>query len=318
MLSYFDNLTTRHSDRTQILFDPRTHTDLINQRYTGTAADYLSSFDDSIQQATRGFAYLELHTLVKDYLVLLSKPTRVDFMSGQVTDCNKKDKLALEHEFWRRAADFVTQKKICTNCDKYIEDGQTECAECCTLTGAFSVSYMDVTRTNYSSKYSYFRKQHFYDCMIQFQGKQPAHLSQELMERLTRLYLHNKKYMTKFNIMKWLKDMNETSHYEDIHLIYSLLLGEPAPNLDAIEQQLLADFDLFLTEYTKIINKHDQKVRKNFINIQYVLFQLLKRHGFPCKAADFILPRTLEIRKTYDAICAEIFAQLKWNHTAIS
>ena len=112
--------------------------------------------------------------------------------------------------------------------------------------------------------------------------------------------------------MKWLKDLNANKHYENIHLIHSIITGIPCVTFGTLEPILLDDFEKFLYYYDKKFI--DSLVRKNFINVQYILFQLLKRHHFNCHSEDFVLPKTLEIKKSYDTICGEIFKILKWNY----
>ena len=64
--------------------------------------------------------------------------------------------------------------------------------------------------------------------------------------------------------------------------------------------------------------KRDAKFdRKNFINTQYVLFQLLRRHKYMCKKQDFNILKTIDRKSFHDDICKELFEELGWNFTAI-
>ena len=55
----------------------------------------------------------------------------------------------------------------------------------------------------------------------------------------------------------------------------------------------------------------------NFFNNQYVLYQLLTKHGHPCDISEFNILKTVE-RKTYhDEICRELFRELGWNFVSV-
>ena len=53
--------------------------------------------------------------------------------------------------------------------------------------------------------------------------------------------------------------------------------------------------------------------RKNFINTQYVLYQLLLKHKHPCNKEDFTILKTLDRKTFHDEIMSNIFLQLGWN-----
>jgi len=294
---------------------------LVEQGMVNIALDYKQCLTPA-RHYSPAFTLMRLRPLIANYLRLVNVPKRVNFLTRDITVTNEQEKNDIEHKFWLTTDNFHTVKFTCTNCGAYIAQPGVACTECFVDGKLFGASYADMTRTNFNSKYSYFRRQHFYECIVQFQGRHPAKIEPEILEKLARLYrTNNQACLTKLTIMKWLKDMNATRHYENIHLLYSILSKIPCPNLDTLESTLLSDFDIFLCQYTKIFS-HDaagesRKLRKNFISVQYVLYQFLTRHHFPCKQDDFILPRTIEIRKLYDSICGKIFATLQWNHTKL-
>ena len=67
----------------------------------------------------------------------------------------------------------------------------------------------------------------------------------------------------------------------------------------------------------KNIGKIIKLIEKNFINTQYVLFQLLRRHKYPCKRADFNILKTIDRKSFHDDVCKSLFEQLGWNFTAL-
>ena len=238
-------------------------------------------------------------------------------LTKQLIEPNRAEIEKIEFDFWQNAPNFNGEYLICSNCSKS-RKGDEDCCECFLDNYKFGQTFSDISRTNLSTKYSYFRRQHFFECLMQFQGKQHVTICPKILEKLEQLFNKNHNdNLTKYNVTTWLKDMNATRHYGDVHLIYSLLTKIPCANLEAIECELLNDFDMFLCEYNKNWQDELNTQRKNFINIQYVLFQLLNRREYHFKQDEFILPRTIEIRKNYERMCQKIFNNLGWNLTSI-
>ena len=209
-----------------------------------------------------------------------------------------------------------------------IYDNHYVCETCglVTETTQHHISYKDIDRVNISSKYTYDRRTHFRDCINQFQGKQNASIDPKVYEDLcTQFVAHgliptNYKELpnevafesiTKEHIMLFLKDTKHTKHYEDTVLIHTTLTHRSPPDISHLENQLIQDFDTLTDIYDKTY-KHTND-RKNFINTQYVLYQLLRRHKFPCKKEDFNILKTIDRKYFHDTICAELFQQLGWN-----
>ena len=55
--------------------------------------------------------------------------------------------------------------------------------------------------------------------------------------------------------------------------------------------------------------------RSNFLNSNYVLFQLLRKNGHACEFSSFYCLRTPTSRIMHDNICERIFADLGWPFT---
>lgn len=188
------------------------------------------------------------------------------------------------------------------------------------------ISYKDIDRVNISSKYTYDRRTHFRDCINQFQGKQNASIDPQVYADLIRQFiLHDLvpgnhadmpkevafSKITKEHIMLFLKETRHSKHYEDVVLIYTTLTNKPAPDISHLENALLQDFDTLTDLYDKKYKNTTD--RKNFINTQYVLYQLLRRHKYPCKKEDFNILKTVDRKYYHDTICTELFQQLGWN-----
>jgi len=188
------------------------------------------------------------------------------------------------------------------------------------------ISYKDIDRVNISSKYTYDRRTHFRDCINQFQGKQNAYIDPKVyLDLIEQFVLHdlippNYKELpklesfseiTKEHIMIFLKETGHSKHYEDIVLIHTTITGKPAPNISHLENVLLQDFDILTEIYDKKYKNNSS--RKNFINTQYVLYQLLRRHKYPCKKEDFNILKTVDRKYYHDTICTELFQEVGWN-----
>ena len=77
-----------------------------------------------------------------------------------------------------------------------------------------------------------------------------------------------------------------------------------------MEEKLLQDFDILTEVYDKKFKNID---RKNFINTQYVLYQLLLRHKHTCNKEDFSILKTIDRKNFHDEIMKVLFETIGWN-----
>lgn len=194
-----------------------------------------------------------------------------------------------------------------------------------------TVSFKDISRVNMSNKYTYERRIHFKDCINQYQGKQNATIDDKVYRDLEEQFeRHNllvgdasmpKKQrfenVTKDQIMMFLKETGHTKHYEDIVLIYHTMTGKKVDDISHLEAKLMEDFDKISDLYDKKYKMERKIERKSFINTQYILFQLLRRHKYPCKKEDFNMLKTLDRQSFHDEIVRDLFEQLSFNFTPI-
>ena len=185
-------------------------------------------------------------------------------------------------------------------------------------------SYNDIDRINISSKYMYDRKVHFRDCIKQYQGKQnstiPDKIYKDIEHQFSKHHLlidspiKEEKFqnITKNHILLFLKELGYSNHYENVHLIYYNFTGIKPDDISYLEEQLLDDFDALTDLYDKQFKNIN---RKNFINTQYVLYQLLQRHKHKCNKEEFIILKTIDRKFFHDEVCKTLFEQLGWNHT---
>lgn len=267
--------------------------------------------------------------LVKNYFHLIQRyfPNEYGFNGWD------KIRLNLEMTDTNTPKSIKNKCQICNiDCDNFIIfENHLVCENCgyVSTTTHSTVSYKDIERVNISSKYTYDRRSHFRDCINQFQGKQNASIPKSVYESLIQQFVSHGivpenyqslpkevafKDLTKEQIILFLKEIKQTKHYEDIVLIYHELTKKPTPDISYLENVLLQDFDILLETYDK---KYKNSERKNFINTQYVLFQLLRRHRYPCKKEDFNMLKTVDRKYFHDTICSELFQELGWSFTAL-
>lgn len=258
--------------------------------------------------------------LSKNYFEILKKYNINYEELEEHTKCVKKDKKVCSN---CKSQEFIINieqnLEICENCGKQEEKSYK------------SLSYKDIARVNLSNKYTYERRIHFKDCMNQYQGKQNSTIDEKIYEDLIDQFdLHGllvgdkttpKKIrfenITKEHILLFLKETGHTKHYEDVVLIYHKMTGKKVDDISHLENQLMEDFDKISNLYDKRFKFTGKIDRKSFINTQYVLFQLLRRHKYNCKKEDFNMLKTLDRKAFHDEIVKELFEALGFNFTPI-
>ena len=272
----------------------------------------------------------DMNTIIRDYLKLVKKYFPDEFFKSNLHEMEKYIMTSPINTLPLRLGGKKQQK--CQAC--HIEnmkivnhDNNFVCEHCGFIYDSVTndISFKDMDRVNISNKYQYDRRTHFKDCINQFQGKQNATIDpqvyKDLKEQFRLHHLIPESYedipkemafekITKEHVMLFLKETEHTKHYEDVVLIHHQLTGKQPPDISHLENQLLHDFDELTTLYDKLYRNNE---RKNFINTQYVLFQLLKRHHYPCKKEDFNILKTIDRKYFHDTIMQELFEVLGWN-----
>ncbi len=290
--------------------------------------------------------------LIHAYKAELNKPIKLDFFASSQdtsTSIDTERKTALARQFLRvaqRYAQYTASAVIditqCPNCtEQPLNDPSASSPSnivadinnvlVCTHCGLrldisqSAFSYKDNDRINVMTKYTYVRRIHFRDCINQFQGKQHSIIPQSVYDTLytqIRNYkletedaetLQERYHMvTKVHIMTFLKQASLSKHYENANLIFKTITGNVLDDISHLEDVLLEDFDTLNELYERMYIQTNQIQRKNFINTQYVLYQLLRRHRYPCDPASFNFLKTTERQQFHDSICAKLFDELGW------
>lgn len=274
-------------------------------------------------------------SLIREYFYLIKKFFASFSFIHTICDCDAFDEnLVMSNNTLLPLSDHMHCLKCGNKSSFETFDNQNVCGECGIVLDQFNqqgiISFKDSERVNMNSKYTYDRKTHFKDCLYQFQGKQNVSIHrkvyQDILDQLVSYSIIPSNYkdlpkemafeqVTKEHIFLFLKQTNHVKHYEDATLIFHELTGKPIPDISFLEEQLIQDFDMLVEQYDrKYRNTTD---RKNFINTQYILYQLLNRHHYPCSKDDFNMLKTIDRRYYHDEICGALFEELGWNHQPI-
>ena len=302
--------------------------------------------DDTLENLRKrkaiDYYLLQVSLLIRDYKKELNRPIELDFM-GKSTNTTSETKERIQKEFVKIAKSYIpdltTSMSLdttkCTHCKSdTIEQTSTSTYICtkCGLDQEISkvmVSYRDNERINITTKYTYTRRIHFRDCINQFQGKQQSTIPKEIYDQIYEMLrahglelpgkTKQEKYknVTKHHIGLFLREIGEANRYEDKNLIYHTITGNKLDDISHLEEALIRDFDILDELYEQMFIQTKLIKRKNFIHTQYVLYQLLRRHKYPCKKTDFNLLKTTELKLFQDTICSQLFEKLGWNFSHV-
>lgn len=287
--------------------------------------------------------------LVQEYLEILNTPLSMANM-----DDFRTKKMEIYRKYFDVAEEVVRSKKwndiklekvhsvkktecdVCANNDPLqfeVDDSNNRyCLVCSTQHDTLETTpsvHKDYDRVNIATKFAYSRIIHFQECMRQYQGKQNCKIPQEVFDKLEEKFAalrllndsENKhvRYsrITRENIVMFLKQLNYANHYENANYIYYVLTGKKVDDIDYLEDRIIEDFKELSSLYDEIYGKDKPRElkRKNFMNVQYILFQLLRNRNHMCCLEDFAVLKTLEKKKFHDEICCHLFDQLGWKFT---
>jgi hypothetical protein len=280
--------------------------------------------------------------LLEKYKNILQTPIKLTFIGiNGVNDIEKNNLISKYLEIAQEYTNIefntpnvVEEKVICNNCyNKKLFDVIDSSIYICLVCGSqqeillHTSSYKDIDRVNISAKYAYDRKLHFRDCINQYQGKQNTNINSKIFNDLINqfekhhLLVGNKNLsrekrcvkITKEHIYLFLKELEYTKHYENVNLIHYQITGSKPDDISYLEDKLLDDFDILTNLYDKKFKNKAGFSRKNFINTQYILYQLLLKYKHPCKKEDFTILKTVDRKSFHDDITKMLFEELGWN-----
>lgn len=234
---------------------------------------------------------------------------------------------------------------ICGGSEFDVSDNATICVKCGKSTVLISseTQFKDADRINMNQKYKYGMKVHFKDTLYQFQGKQNKHIDKKVYQYLEKEFkthglvneevklnesncknkqdyndkLRYLKYVkiTKDYIRMFLSEAGYNKNYEDVNLLHYYYTGIKPHDLSKYENDLLEDFDKVEAAYKQLPPEYCSRL--NFLNNQYILFQLLKRRHYKCVVEDFSIIKTIDKKIEHDEIYEQICNILEWQYESL-
>lgn len=225
--------------------------------------------------------------------------------------------------------DFQDSSRICTACGMVKEIAEV------------NSSFKDGDRINVSSKYTYNRTVNFRNSINQYQGKQLCTIPEHVYTNLEAEFIKNGLVpalapgevsstarfakVTRKAVSDTLRHLRYPKHYENVNLIHSHLTGFRPPDISHLTDALMEDFGKFLEVYDR---KYKESLfRTNFISVQFILYQLLCRHGHvvvnqdgtkrPPQLEDFVILKTIERKILHDTVTKDIFRELGFNYVSL-
>jgi len=278
---------------------------------------------------------------IEEYKRILKLPKKMNFL-GKVIETDNQEKYEILNSYLKSSAKYtnIAHERIvldvkCFNCNKnleyeILEDSSFICSNCSSEQGSSIVisSFSDAERINISSKYSYDRKTHFRECVSQYHGKQNVIIPDKVYDDLNKSFLFHglvdgtndtprvDRYtrVSKKVVLMFLKELGYSKQYENLNLIHSVVTGSKLDDISHLIDLILEDFDVLSELYDR---KFAHVSRKNFINTQYVLFQLLRKHGHDCDKEDFTNLKTVDRKFFHVEIIKKLFQDLGWNYVSI-
>ncbi len=278
--------------------------------------------------------------IINEYTNLLSIPVNVSFFSkkGKKEDNNENNKKEdLLDKFLLIAKKYIpiktykkeVKKKLTCECGNNSVFTHTENIVTCDMCGiekniyTIQTNFKDIDRVNLSQKYKYNKKVHFRDTVNQYQGKQNKRIDQKIyidcdewFLKHNLLFINNSSYheqhtkITKEHINMALSETGHANHYEDVNLLHNYFTGVACPNISHIENELFEDFDKVVEAYESL----ESCSRINFLNNQYILYQLLRHRNIRVKESDFEIIKTKSRRAEHDHYWSLICAKLEWRN----
>lgn len=273
--------------------------------------------------------------IIQKYIKILKTPIKKHNIF--LVDKNKKEilqdylnslRMCIPYKIFERL-NIYNDKNInlninyCENCENtrdFIKDGDVIICKLC-FSEIIKMAYYNNRSYNISvTKCNYDRISHFKECIKQYQGKQNTFINPNLYIDLENalkingiLTQSSNKFenVNKSHVIYFLKELGYSKHYDDYILIYSNLTGKKPNNISHLEDELISDFELISEKYTSLYNNID---RKNFINIQFILYRLLMKHNYVFDKEDFINIKSIDKEMERDKICKTIFESLGWEY----
>jgi len=277
---------------------------------------------------------LEVSDIIDDVKKQLNT-VKISFVSTKRNDkylCNLfdeyKDKIS-----YLNIANFAPKKSFkCSQCDsssdfEFLSNNSKVCTNCGGIENLiiYTIHHDDGDRIKLSTKNVPNRKAHFKDCLIKFLGIETLNDAKilqfnELMEKIRpEPSFKNIENITRESISQFLKQNKQFEKFNDnITLIYMKLTNKSFYMLSQEQiNDIVNDFEILSKTYDDMINNKEinsdlLEDRTSFLNSQYIIYQLFRKHKIPCDKKDFILLKTVSKKMYHDTICEIVYKKLKW------
>lgn len=286
------------------------------------------------------FYKLKTDFIIKEFLQILRTPINNNIFNSEKYEKKKRNifeeyfnkiKMCIPFKIFERIllteeCSLNKQEYYCENCEnneEFIKEGDVLICKRC-FSEIIKMAYYNNRSYNLSiNKCNYDRVGHFKECLKQYQGKQNTFVEHEVYLNIENALCTNSiidisikdqaekyKKVKKSHIMYFLKALGYSKHYDDCILIHHNLTGKKANNISHLEDVLISDFEKVSEKYSQLFHQD----RKNFINIQFILYRLLIRHKYDFDPEDFTSIKSTNKIMDRDIICKQIFESLSWDY----
>lgn len=284
-----------------------------------------------------GFYILRTTEILEEYRQIVSSEKSQSFVvTKRDIDPSAQRKEELCTAYFSIAKEYIDlsnfyqkpNKMKCPSCAGYDftvsidEDSIYICSNCHTEIELLdeAPSFKDANRVNLSSKYTYSKKGHFNEAIQRLMGTQntdPEKIRDVVLILKREMERHNlvaergkKNSVTKDNLYMFLSEQSLSNHYGDINLLFYMITGEPCHDISHLVDVIREDFDKFEEGYKAV----QDPTRINSLNVDWKLYVLLVRRGYPCKKdEDFYILKTKDKEDEHITKTKEVFDYLGWD-----
>nr|WHA35528.1 putative replicating factor [Micropterus salmoides ranavirus]WHA35633.1 putative replicating factor [Siniperca chuatsi ranavirus] len=230
--------------------------------------------------------------------------------------------LTLYEEADKKLLDYKTWKPPRRGVHKRVSQPTSEDSAKLAVTGYFSG--LEYPRDNLSTNPVNVNKMccwvnKFKDCLRKYQALQSCKISNSVLSELDAKFTSYNltvpgaegfvRYgkITKQHVATLLKELRYSKHYENVNLIYYILTDKRV-NVQHLEKDLIKDFKLLVQAAYRCKQEH-------MINVKYMLYQLLRKHGNEPDRPDMLTVKTGNKGSLYDDSFRKIYSHLGWPFT---
>jgi len=327
LLSKISTLGKLHEDLQKTLWILNNGDDPVDRILAQTQASLLRRSMQDLESTFELVLYsMRTEDILRDYRELLSSAGSRSFVTLETSDKNPgaSKRSDLISRYLCIAQEYIEinnlqynpEKLRCPACQgvefKMDDENSTYICTCCfTEIDVLddTPSFKDTDRVNMSSRYTYTKRGHFVDAMKRFQGTQntdPQKIKNVVNILLLEMERHNlkknsdnrKEQVTKDHLYMFLYENKLSGYYDDINLLYHIITGAACPSISEYEDTLLDLFEKQEDAYRRVQDPD----RVNSLNVNYKLYKLLQKVGYPCKKDDFYILKTKNKEDEHDEV----------------